>query len=48
MLTLAKTAAGYSANLPPLEKMLDEYYQARGWSKEGIPLPETLARLEIG
>ena len=46
-LTLAKTAPGYTPNLPPLEKMLDEYYQARGWSQEGIPLPETLARLEI-
>ena len=23
------------------------YYAARGWSEEGVPLPETLARLEI-
>lgn len=47
LLTLTKTAPGYTPNLPPLEKMLDEYYQVRGWSKEGIPLPETLAQLEI-
>src|SRR2546426_12087774 len=24
-----------------------EYYAARGWSQEGVPLPETLARLDI-
>ncbi len=47
LLTLAKTAQGYTPNLPPLEKMLDEYYQARGWSQDGIPLSETLQRLEI-
>jgi aldehyde:ferredoxin oxidoreductase len=46
-LTLAKTAPGYTPNLPPLEKMLNEYYQARGWSQNGIPLPETIDRLEV-
>jgi aldehyde:ferredoxin oxidoreductase len=47
LLTLAKTAEGYTPNLPPLATMLEEYYQVRGWSKDGIPLPETLERLEI-
>jgi aldehyde:ferredoxin oxidoreductase len=47
LLTLAKAAAGYTPNLPPLEEMLDEHYRVRGWSKDGIPLPETLQRLEI-
>ncbi len=47
LLTLAKTAEGYTPNLPPLEAMLDEYYQARGWTRDGAPLPETLDRLEI-
>ena len=47
MLTLKKTAEGYTPNLPPLETMLDEYYRTRGWSADGIPLPETLARLNI-
>ena len=46
-LTLAKTAEGYTPNLPPLEKMLDEYYETRGWSQEGIPLRETIDRLQI-
>ena len=47
LLTLAKTAKGYTPNLPPLEEMLDEYYKTRGWTKEGIPLTETVQRLEI-
>lgn len=30
-----------------LSKMLDEYYQLRGWDKRGIPLPETLNKLGL-
>lgn len=30
-----------------LQKMLDEYYQARGWSKEGIPTKMHLVRLGL-
>ena len=33
--------------LPPLDKILDQYYEYRGWSKSGIPLPDTLKRLNI-
>ncbi len=33
--------------IPNLGSMLDEYYAQRGWSKEGIPLPETLMRLGL-
>jgi aldehyde:ferredoxin oxidoreductase len=29
------------------EKMLDEYYQLRGWTKNGIPTEETLKRLGL-
>jgi len=47
LLTLPKTAPGYTPNLPPLDVMLDEHYRVRGWSADGIPLPETLQRLEI-
>jgi len=47
MLTLAKTAEGYTPNLPPLERMLDDYYEARGWSSEGIPSEETIQRLGL-
>ena len=34
---------------PPeeLDKMLDEYYELRGWSKDGIPTPERLRALGL-
>ncbi len=42
----AKTgpAKGLTAGL---DKMLPEYYEARGWTKEGVPTNETLARLAL-
>ena len=30
-----------------LGKMLPEYYEARGWTPEGVPTDETLARLDL-
>jgi len=30
-----------------LDKMLPEYYQLRGWSKDGVPTNETVSRLEL-
>ena len=30
-----------------LGKMLPEYYEARGWTPEGVPTSETLARLDL-
>ncbi len=30
-----------------LDKMLPEYYELRGWSKDGVPTKETLARLGL-
>ncbi len=36
-----------AGSLPHLGKMLFEYYNLRGWSLEGIPLPETLERLGL-
>jgi aldehyde:ferredoxin oxidoreductase len=47
LMTLKKEAEGYTPNLPPLDVMLDEYYQARGWSNDGIPLEATIERLEV-
>lgn len=47
MLTLPRTAEGYTPNLPPLSEMLDEYYQKRGWSLDGIPTKETIERLAL-
>jgi len=31
----------------PLEKMKNVYYKARGWSKDGIPTPKTLKKLDL-
>ena len=28
--------------------MLDDYYRARGWSCDGIPLRRTLEQLDLG
>ncbi|MBI5920256.1 MAG: tungsten-containing aldehyde ferredoxin oxidoreductase Aor, partial [Betaproteobacteria bacterium] len=30
-----------------LDKMLPEYYQVRGWNKEGVPTPDTRTRLGL-
>ena len=30
-----------------LARMLPEYYQVRGWTPEGVPTPETNARLGL-
>ncbi len=38
---------GAKDNLPYLNKMLNEYYQIRGWDEFGIPTEETLKRLEL-
>ena len=38
------TAKGLVARIP---EMLPEYYQLRGWTADGIPTPETLARLGL-
>lgn len=40
---------GFAASaLPPLDKMLEEYYACRGWDEMGIPKPELLRRLGLG
>lgn len=36
-----------AGSLPHLGKMLAEYYDLRGWTAEGIPTPETLARFNL-
>jgi len=30
-----------------LEEMLDDYYSVRGWDQDGVPLPATLAELDL-
>jgi aldehyde:ferredoxin oxidoreductase len=33
--------------LPDLESQLDEYYRFRGWTENGVPTEETLAKLGL-
>ena len=40
-------SAGETVSAEDLEELLDEYYELRGWDKNGIPTPETLARLGL-
>jgi len=40
-------SAGESFRSEDLQIMLDEYYNLRGWDKEGKPYPETLKRLGL-
>ena len=47
LLTTPKTAEGFTPNLPPLDVMLDEYYESRGWSLDGIPKKETMEKLQV-
>jgi aldehyde:ferredoxin oxidoreductase len=47
MLTLPKQGQGYNPQLPPLDTMLDEYYDARGWNADGRPSTATIERLRL-
>lgn len=47
VLTLAAKDGGRAGKLPPLNLMLKEYYEHRGWDEFGRPLPETLAKLAL-
>jgi len=38
---------GVALDRKKFEKMLDEYYQHHGWSKDGIPTEQTLKRLDL-
>lgn len=47
ILTLKRGEGGAADNLPPLDKMLKQYYQYRGWDDNGIPKAEKLLELGI-
>jgi len=40
-------SAGETVSAEDLEKLLEEYYELRGWDRNGIPTPETLVRLGL-
>jgi aldehyde:ferredoxin oxidoreductase len=47
ILTHKLTSGGTEGNMPHLGLMLNEYYTCRGWSEEGIPTKERLAKLGL-
>jgi len=47
LLTKDRGTGRAAGNLPPLEKMLAEYYELRGWDEEGIPKAEKLEELGL-
>ncbi|HSR34437.1 MAG TPA: aldehyde ferredoxin oxidoreductase family protein [Anaerolineae bacterium] len=48
LLSEPRPSGGAEGVLPDLDLMLAEYYAARGWTPEGAPSPERLARLGLG
>lgn len=41
------TTGSAAGHLPDLSAMLEEYYQTRGWNDKGVPLAETLDKLDL-
>ena len=48
LLTHARPSGSAAGVLPNLETMLEEYYQLRGWTAEGVPTDEKLRYLGLG
>lgn len=46
-LTLNRKDPELTNQLPPLGRLLGDYYEHRGWSEEGVPLPEKVTELGI-
>jgi aldehyde:ferredoxin oxidoreductase len=40
-------AAGHVFRDEDIHRLLSDYYAARGWDQEGVPLPQTLAKLGV-
>jgi aldehyde:ferredoxin oxidoreductase len=47
MLTHRRRTGGTPDNLPPLGRLLADFYDYRGWSEEGIPKEESLDELGL-
>ncbi len=47
ILSLKRGMGGAAENLPPLGRMLDDYYVCRGWDEFGVPKAETLRELSL-
>jgi aldehyde:ferredoxin oxidoreductase len=46
-LTLNRTGEDLTNQLPPMGKLLSDYYAYRGWSEEGIPTASKLEALGL-
>lgn len=46
-LTLDRTGENLTNQLPPMGRLLSDYYTYRRWSEEGIPTPEKLRELSL-
>jgi len=46
-MTLNREGEELTNQLPPMGRLLSDYYKHRGWSEEGIPTPQTLSDLGI-
>jgi len=47
LLTSDRKEGGAKGSLPHLGKMLNKYYELRGWSEDGVPTPEKLKKLSL-
>jgi aldehyde:ferredoxin oxidoreductase len=46
-MTLNREGEDLTNQLPPMGRLLSDYYKHRGWSEEGIPTPQTISDLGI-
>jgi aldehyde:ferredoxin oxidoreductase len=47
MLREKRKEGGAADNLPPYSEVLDEYYEYRGWDRNGIPTKTKLSELGL-
>ncbi len=48
MQTLKKTSDKFSLDVPPINQMISDFYEIRGWTEEGRPSAATIASLGLG
>jgi len=46
-MTLKRTGEGLTTQLPPLGRLLSDYYEIRNWTEEGIPSRKKLVELGL-
>jgi aldehyde:ferredoxin oxidoreductase len=46
-MTLNRTGEDLTNQLPPMGKLLSDYYAYRKWDEQGVPTPEKLKELDL-